>query len=337
MNYIELRTLLTDEKSRIIFDARMSYKKDKKLSSFYSIIKGLEEDYVFREVDEYMVKEGVRKIYIWGNDDFSIYSYQVLKDSGYLVEGLLCQESNVREDGIMEYSVDKVDSNCSDIVLIVFERDLGMIPAHILESYKTLILQSHVVGRTGMQYFDYFEPAGKEYFLDGGAMDGATTNQFLEWCHGNYGAVYAFEANPKLTGECQNNLQRLVAADKLQFYACALWSKKENIAFDNSESKWNAHVDKMGNNMITANCIDHILGDNRVTFIKFDIEGSELQGLYGARECIYKNRPRMAISVYHKDSDLEDIMNYLMRFNLSYKFALRHYHSDAIETILYVY
>ena len=52
--------------------------------------------------------------------------------------------------------------------------------------------------------------------------------------------------------------------------------------------------------------------DREVTFIKLEIEGSELQALNGARESIARNRPKMAISIYHKPEDLETLLEFVL-------------------------
>ena len=50
--------------------------------------------------------------------------------------------------------------------------------------------------------------------------------------------------------------------------------------------------------------IDTLAEGRRVGFIKMDIEGSEVPALLGARETIRRDKPRLAISAYHKDDDL---------------------------------
>lgn len=337
MNNNELRKKLIDEKSRIIFDARINYKNDKSLMSFYHLLKKNMETYIFREVDEYINKSRLVKIYIWGNNDFSLYSYQVLKDAGYSVAGLISNDSECQLGEFNFVAIDEIKQQLDDIIIILFDRDIPFVPHEVLKNGNILNLYSHVVGRTGNQYFDYFSADENEVFLDAGALDGATSKNFISWCDGNYGAVYAFEANPLMTKNCKEQLEQIVAPNKLFFYECALWNQEDIVCFDNSGSKWDAHVCEKDGIFIKANSIDNLLEDKKVTFIKFDIEGSEMRAIQGAYNCILRNRPRMAISVYHNDSDLEDIMNFLIKLNLDYNFALRHYHSDSIETILYVF
>ena len=337
MSNNELREKLIDEKSQIIFDARMNYKKDKRLTSFYQLLKKNGEKYIFREVDEYIRKSGLTKIYIWGNDDFSLYSYYVLKDADYFVRGLISDNSNGQADEGICIPLDEIEQELKDVIVILFDRDLPNIPCEVLDRGNTLKLFSHVVGRTGNQYFDFFSSNGKEYFVDAGALDGETSKKFIKWCGGNYGAIYSFEANPLMAGKCKEQLEQITNQGNLFFYERALWDKKDTVCFDNTGSKWDAHVCDNGGTLVKADSIDNLLENRKVTLIKFDVEGSEIKALLGAYNCILQNRPRMAISVYHNDTDLENIMNYLIGLKLDYKFALRHYHSDSIETILYVF
>ncbi|MGO5146028.1 FkbM family methyltransferase [Catenibacterium mitsuokai] len=331
----KLRNRLVDEKSKIFFDARYNYKTDKRLTVFYNNIKDAKDKYEFREVDEFLKSQLITEFYIVGSDDSSVYSYHILKDYGYSVIGLITDNKlpNQPKD-IHCYSWDNVKDTQG---IIVFQRYYDQIPQEILSYAKILVLYDHVVGRTGKQYFDFFSPNKREYFLDAGCLDGRTTKDFIDWCNGNYGAVYAFEANPLVIPKCKQEMTKTVQRNKLHFFSIALWNKNEQVKFDNSESKWNAHVADNGSVLIQANTVDSLLTNKKVTYFKLDIEGSELNAIYGARNCIIHNHPRMAISVYHNDNDLFDIMKVLIEMQSDYKFAIRHYHSDAIETILYAF
>ena len=69
--------------------------------------------------------------------------------------------------------------------------------------------------------------------------------------------------------------------------------------------------------------------------MKMDIEGAELRALQGARETILRDKPRMAICIYHKRTDLYEIPQYLLSLVPEYRFKVRQYASNEWETILY--
>ncbi|MFT4553465.1 MAG: FkbM family methyltransferase [Chlamydiales bacterium] len=73
----------------------------------------------------------------------------------------------------------------------------------------------------------------------------------------------------------------------------------------------------------------------RVDFIKMDIEGAELEALQGAEKTLRIFRPKLAISIYHKNSDFTDIPRFLRNLSLAYRFYIDHHTIYAEETILY--
>ena len=76
--------------------------------------------------------------------------------------------------------------------------------------------------------------------------------------------------------------------------------------------------------------------EERVTFIKMDIEGAELESLKGAgRIIIREQKPKLAICVYHKKEDIFDIPEYILSLNPKYKLYLRHYTLGEWDTVLY--
>ena len=66
-----------------------------------------------------------------------------------------------------------------------------------------------------------------------------------------------------------------------------------------------------------------------------DIEGAEYNTIMGAKETIIKHKTRMAISLYHKPSDIYEIPILLMKLRDDYKFYIRHYTNCMWEMVLY--
>lgn len=117
-------------------------------------------------------------------------------------------------------------------------------------------------------------------------------------------------------------------------YNAGLWSKNDTLKFTGDENSASTLAD---NGTINVNVVslDEILNGQRVTFIKMDVEGAELEALKGAKESILQYRPRLAICIYHKPEDILEIPLYLQSLVPDYKFYIRHYSDYTIETVLY--
>lgn len=75
----------------------------------------------------------------------------------------------------------------------------------------------------------------------------------------------------------------------------------------------------------------------KVTFIKMDIEGSEIPALNGAKNIILRDKPKLAICIYHKPDDLWKIPLMLKDWVPEYRMHLRHYGRRYYGTVLYAY
>ena len=69
--------------------------------------------------------------------------------------------------------------------------------------------------------------------------------------------------------------------------------------------------------------VDSLSLDN-VSFIKFDVEGSESDAIEGARETIQKYRPVMKIACYHRSEDVFAIVQKVLEIRDDYKIYMRH-------------
>jgi hypothetical protein len=66
-----------------------------------------------------------------------------------------------------------------------------------------------------------------------------------------------------------------------------------------------------------------------------DIEGAELDALQGARRLIEKNRPGIAVCLYHFPHHLWAIPLWLAELDLRYRFYYRAHEHCTFETVLY--
>lgn len=84
-----------------------------------------------------------------------------------------------------------------------------------------------------------------------------------------------------------------------------------------------------------VDAIDNIPECADATFIKMDIEGAEQNALAGAEKTIRRNRPKLAICIYHSDEDMLDIPERVLALNMGYKLYVRHHFGTICETVLY--
>ena len=73
----------------------------------------------------------------------------------------------------------------------------------------------------------------------------------------------------------------------------------------------------------------------KLDLLKLDLEGADQMAIAGAVETLVKNRPQLALSIYHFVSDFWEIPHFIMRLLPDYDFYLEFYSFERWETILY--
>ena len=84
--------------------------------------------------------------------------------------------------------------------------------------------------------------------------------------------------------------------------------------------------------------IDRAVGEEKVAFIKMDVEGAELEALKGAEGVIARDMPVLAISAYHRQEDLITLLPYISSLHNQkehYELYLRHHGVVQAELVLY--
>lgn len=192
---------------------------------------------------------------------------------------------------------------------------------------------------TGEQYFDLEElkPSENEVFVDCGAFDGDSAFAFMKWCNNHYKHIYCFEPDKKNYVLCRQNLSEAISKEKCTVFNKGTWSSNTELSFSDTADVA-SHICDDGLQRISVEALDQELlvkRNEKVTFIKMDIEGAELETLKGASRLIAEQKPKLAVCVYHKPEDIFTIPEYLRTLNPDYKFYLRHYTFAEWDTVLY--
>jgi hypothetical protein len=91
--------------------------------------------------------------------------------------------------------------------------------------------------------------------------------------------------------------------------------------------------ENQGGQKINVKTIDSLQLD-RLSFIKMDIEGAEINALKGAKMTILRDKPKLAICIYHSNDDMLQIPEFLFSLAPDYKFFIRQYDLNR-EIVLY--
>ena len=171
-----------------------------------------------------------------------------------------------------------------------------------------------------------------EIFADVGCLDCGTDIEFIKRCP-DYKKIIAFEPDERNVEICENIIKREKIRD-IEINKYGLCDKKETLSFFAGDGKL-SRISDDGNVIMNVDALDSIIKDDKITFLKMDIEGSELKALHGARKIIQRDKPKLAICVYHKPEDIIEIPLYINFLVPEYKFYMRHYSIDSAETVLY--
>lgn len=179
----------------------------------------------------------------------------------------------------------------------------------------------------------YFEPFMSNHengiFIDCGGFDGDTTEEFCKR-YPNYKKVYLFE--PSITNLTKAK-QRLQGFRDIKFMPLGV-SNEEGKLYFNPDAGSASCVSDSGSSEIAVTTLDKTINE-KVTFIKMDLEGWELKALQGSVKHIQEDHPKLAIAVYHHPSDFWRIPEFVLSIRDDYDLYLRHYTEGWTETIMY--
>lgn len=189
------------------------------------------------------------------------------------------------------------------------------------------------------QYFDgeLFDFRQDECFLDIGAYTGDTFGAFYEVYEGAFEDYYGFEADREIYDRFLARIDKEYQSStrKCHIYNIAAWDENTELHFDENPGSSEMKAENGAGNTVAGRKIDEVLGDRRITFIKMDIEGAEIHALAGMREIIRKNRPIIAMCVYHRRDDFYKLTDFVEGLCGGYHFYFRQYRYTPTETVCY--
>ncbi len=181
----------------------------------------------------------------------------------------------------------------------------------------------------------------RETYLDLGAYNGDTVEEFLKLTGKRFEKIYALEPDRRNYSKLRRRHYAL-GSEIFEPLNAAAWSSDTKLVFNsragrNSSLCETPSAQTAGRGMETeAKSVDSLLGGKAATLIKYDVEGSEREALAGSEQTIKKYKPRLIVSLYHRTEDLIELPLYIKELNPDYKLYLRHHpYIPAWDTNLY--
>lgn len=124
--------------------------------------------------------------------------------------------------------------------------------------------------------------------------------------------------------------------DNIVIYDRGTWSYDGDLCFEGIGGSGSRIVDSdVMAQKISVVALDSVPECQDATFIKMDIEGAEYETLRGATRIIKKNRPILAICIYHSDEDMLRIAELIKTNWPEYRLYVRQHFFLPLETVLY--
>ena len=184
---------------------------------------------------------------------------------------------------------------------------------------------------------EFWKFTDSEILVDGGAFDGDTISDFVEFTPflTGGGMIYAFEPDAKNFAKLKLNPAYQKFQDRIKIVNAGLGSKNHLAKFD-SNGNMTSKISEDGTNSVQIFSLDEFLAGAPVTIIKMDIEGAEMDALRGAAETIKKYLPMLFITIEHKAADHYEIFEFINSVSDEYTFFFRN-HSEylAVDSVLY--
>lgn len=325
---------IVDKESQDIFKSRLLYSLT---GDFNEVRKLIETTSAAKEIRRRIAQNPDRDVAIWGTGFWGSAIIEAFPDINWK-----CYVDNnpkvTVKNNLPVYGADMFFKNYNDELILIattfYDKSIYQQLLSEQISVDYIINAGECMNLLfDQQYFDlpYISRSDDEIFLDIGCFDGLTVRNFVKWSESTYKEIIAFEPDKCCYEKCKEELKDI---RNLTLINKGVWNKEEVLRFDAtgvSDSK----ISEDGTTKIDTCRLDDIVRDKQVTFIKMDIEGAEKEALMGAEHIIREQKPKLAISIYHKREDIWELPKLIMEWNPEYKFYLRHYSLRFAETVLY--
>ena len=208
----------------------------------------------------------------------------------------------------------------------------GKVYEHVLRFYHTgalSLLDEITTDRD--EAFGLLDLGDNEVYVDLGAYNGDTIDEFLHYTGGSYRKIIALEPNDKNFAKLRVHCAGIMV--RVELWQLGAW-KENTVLYFNNKAGRNSAIAAQGTATRVA-AVDTLLCGIRAGYVKADVEGADYETLLGLRRTL-RDRPKLNFSAYHRFEDIFRLPLLIRKLNPGYRMYLRHHpYYPAWDTNLY--
>jgi FkbM family methyltransferase len=175
-------------------------------------------------------------------------------------------------------------------------------------------------------------PANVEY-IDAGAFDGDTAEDFIEMTRGRVQRICLVEPDPVNAARAERRMTMLGMTERVVIRREAIAGVRGWAGF-NAGGTVGSSLDPTAEHKVATVALSDFESDNPLYF-KLDIEGSEVGAIRASLDFIADRRVFLAVSVYHSPDDLLDVASMIQGLDAGYELFLRCHGRGGEDLMLY--
>ncbi len=159
--------------------------------------------------------------------------------------------------------------------------------------------------------------------LDGGAFKGDSAADFMAALSPE--RIIAVEADGRTFGKLSAFSESVTNCTVIPVNA-ALWDENREMTYVSSASRGSGEAGRnrrAKETTVLCRTVDEIAGDMPVDLIKLDVEGAEARALTGAEGVIRRDKPNLAVSLYHRTDDIMELTERVHELLPNHRLMLR--------------
>jgi FkbM family methyltransferase len=227
-----------------------------------------------------------------------------------------------------KYRKSIVKNKCYEISFHAFPQTLFWPPNFSVDRLDQVIAESFDESDWHYYQKEHTKVEDGEILLDIGTAEGLFPLMVVDKCS----HIYMIEPSTSFYGCLQNTFEAY--SDKVTIWNTAVGNEDGLISFDENELEGMISADSSINKIAIARIDSLFKPEQRITYLKADIEGFELEMLKGAENVIKMHKPKIAITTYHIPNNPDEIISLIKSYVPEYKYYVKGIYEKTPKPIL---